>query len=114
MAKLIPAGESLRYPCAQLTEEEQKIADKIIAEINGALYTNMRLNGFQFTTNNNNPAAMVDVLYQLQKGGYMVNCKVIAVANRFDPRGTVEINGYELTVTPTMDSITESRQQSLH
>lgn len=106
---MIRAAAALRLPCAQLTEDESKIVDKILAEIDDGIRKAMRRNGFEFQTNCTSPAAMSTVVTVLQDHGYVVQCQPIVQPPRFQG-GRPTLNGYALSCAPSREAIEESRR----
>ena len=85
--KFITATEALKLESAKLTDEQIKIANKILEQIDDAIRNKglMKNNGFQFTTNNTDPSAMFEVVYTIQEAGFIVNCQPIEEQSRFNP-----------------------------
>jgi hypothetical protein len=102
----ISAVEALQLPSAQLTDEQVKLADKILETIKDAIRNKkmMRNNGFEFTTNNNDPGAMFAAANAIIEAGFNVGCESIFGRNRFKPE-QAEHTGYKLTCSPTKESV---------
>lgn len=106
---LTSAAEALRLPSAQLTEDETKIVDKLVALFNDEVTEGkMKLSGMPFETNNNNPNAMTKFLFLAEEAGYAVQCQADIQPNRFNPKGPPTINGYRVIFSPTKESIAAS------
>ena len=106
---LIPCAEALRLESAKLTDEEEKIVEKILDEINDQIRNKrlMKRNGFQFVTNNTNPAAQFEVNIRLREGGYEVNCQPTQEQSRFR-QGQMTHTGYMLMCIPSKEACEES------
>ena len=106
---MILASDALRLPCAQLTENDREIVDKLLREIEEGIRTRMRRNGFDFQTNNTNPAAMFEVVCVLQDHGFAVNCQLLAQPPRLQGGQPTHV-GYALSVVPTKEAIEASKR----
>jgi hypothetical protein len=107
---MISAADALRLGSAQLTEEDNKIVQKLLGEIDNAIRNKkvMRRNGFDYTTNSTNPAAMFEVVSILQDHGYVVNCQPILRQGQVHGSKPFH-DGYALNVAPSREAVIAAR-----
>jgi len=112
---LIPAEEALQEPSAKLTPEDEAAIEKLVLIVNDAIKNKkvMKRNGFQLTTDCNNPVAVFEFTMQLQDAHYSVNCQPILVPNRLNPNGPPRHEGYMLGVIPTKEAIQAAKKMLL-
>ena len=113
MIKILPASEALRLPSAQLTEDEKKIVDKVLADIDAEIHKHFKRNGFEYSTNCNNPAVVFEIAQLLQDAGYMVQCQPRLSQNRFNPQGPPNIDGFVLLCAPSREAVLATRESLL-
>lgn len=106
---IISAAEALRLPSAQLTDDDVRVVNKILTEIDAGIRRSMHRNGFEFQTNCTNAAAMFEVATVLQDRGYVVNCQPIVRPPRIQG-GPPTHEGYTITCAPSREAIAESRR----
>lgn len=106
MMKITTATEALCYPCAQLNEDDRMIVGKLVGEINEAIRTKMRRNGFEFETSNTNAAAQFEVNALLVHSEWDVNCQPLFKMSRFQGAQPEHI-GYKVSCTPSKAAIIE-------
>lgn len=106
---MITASEALRLPSAQLTEDDKGIVAKLLREIETGIQTSMKRNGFEFQTNNTNPAAMFEVVVILQEHGFTVQCQPLLNQPAIHGGRPTHV-GYALQCAPSQASIEASRR----
>jgi hypothetical protein len=106
---MIHAKDALRLPDAQLTDDDRAIVDKLLRELDDGIRRHMKQNGFEFTTNNTNAAAMFVVMTILQDHGFVVQCTPIVNQSRIAGGQGTHV-GYQLHCVPSAESIKEARE----
>jgi hypothetical protein len=104
---LIHCIEALKLESAQVSDEQIKIANKIIDAVDDQIRNKgaMKSNGFEFSTNNTDPVAMFEANQEILARGYDINCQPLFEASRFGKQGQMLHVGYKLQIVPNKESI---------